>query len=156
MASHWADATPYNVLHADRLLEMFPTARIIHVYRDPRDVLSSYLTKTWGGNDALIVAERIACVYERWFAVRERLPPHSFREIALEQFVAAPAQNMHSLLEFVGVKPYELPYAMVSTQKANCARWVRDDAVASPKISECLQPIITRLGYDVDAKERAA
>ena len=32
---YWCDSTPFNILYANELLEMFPEAKIIHIYRDP-------------------------------------------------------------------------------------------------------------------------
>ncbi|WP_254443694.1 sulfotransferase family protein [Ruegeria atlantica] len=52
----WGDKTPSYVLEMDLLKEIFPTARFLHIIRDPRDVVVS-AKKAWGHN-ALRVARK--------------------------------------------------------------------------------------------------
>src|SRR4051794_14011535 len=37
----WAEKTPGNIAHADRIWKAWPDAQIIHIIRDPRDVFAS-------------------------------------------------------------------------------------------------------------------
>ena len=46
---YWYDSTPFNILYSQKLLQIFPKAKIAHIFRDSRDVLCSYLSKKWGG-----------------------------------------------------------------------------------------------------------
>jgi len=39
--SRWAEKTPGNILHMDRILAAWPQAKIVHIIRDPRDVFAS-------------------------------------------------------------------------------------------------------------------
>lgn len=39
----WAEKTPGNILHAERIFSFWPGAQMIHVLRDPRDVYSSMI-----------------------------------------------------------------------------------------------------------------
>lgn len=41
--TNWGDKTPINTIYLDKILKVFPKAKIIHIVRDPRDVVSSYL-----------------------------------------------------------------------------------------------------------------
>ncbi len=50
-ASTWCDDTPFNVLHARFLLELFPNAAIVHMVRHPMDVFASYMEQTWTPTD---------------------------------------------------------------------------------------------------------
>ena len=69
--THWLEDTPYNILHANELFSLFPSMRLMHIYRDPRDVLASYLHFTWGGEDCGTAARRLAGIYQRWFEIRD-------------------------------------------------------------------------------------
>ena len=41
------EKTPHHWRHLDRIAELFPDARVIHIYRDPRDVLASFFARRW-------------------------------------------------------------------------------------------------------------
>jgi len=43
----WGNKTPKYVLHLPLIYELFPDAKIIHVIRDPRDVVASILKAGW-------------------------------------------------------------------------------------------------------------
>lgn len=44
----WAESTPDNAAAARSLLHVLPTARVVHVVRDGRDVAASVVTMPWG------------------------------------------------------------------------------------------------------------
>jgi hypothetical protein len=46
----WGDKTPWYLLRLDCLVELFPDAQFIFIYRDGRDVALSLLEKDWGPN----------------------------------------------------------------------------------------------------------
>lgn len=41
----WAEKTPENIFTIDRFLEVFPESRVIHLVRDPRDVILSLMAR---------------------------------------------------------------------------------------------------------------
>lgn len=46
------EKTPQHWKRLDRILELFPRARVIHIYRDPRDVTASLLAMDWWTQDS--------------------------------------------------------------------------------------------------------
>lgn len=88
-ARRWGDKTPTNVYHLPRLDAVFPDAIYVHMLRDGRDVVASYLEAGLSG----CVEE--AC--ERWQeSVRlvrrfaRRVPGRRFLEIRYERLVREP------------------------------------------------------------------
>ena len=149
--THWIDSTPYSLLHVNRLCEIFPEARFVHVHRDPRDVLSSYLTKAWGGNNALVVARRIAGVYQKWLEIRRALPPETYLEVSLESLTNDSTRVASQVLQFSGLEENELPHSIVSNRRSNHARWKTDiPAKTLPAVMEILGPAIVQFGYQDD------
>lgn len=41
------EKTPHHWQHLDRITQVFPDARVIHIHRDPRDVLASFFSRSW-------------------------------------------------------------------------------------------------------------
>lgn len=126
MGQHaWVDDTPYSVLHADQLHRVYPDMKLIHVYRDPRDVLASYRTKNWGSGDVRLIASRIAEVYRRWFAVREQLPANAYCEVELEQLSASPEVELKRIMEYINL-PYDASIQQLDLSRTNAGRWKKD------------------------------
>lgn len=101
---YWCDSTPYNILYAKDLLSMFPKAKIIHIYRDPRDVISSYITKSWGGNQVDDVIGMIYRIWERWLKIKKELNQNQLFEIKLEEFYEKFEIIISKLFRFLEVK----------------------------------------------------
>ena len=49
--SIWGDKTPGYLLHDELLMQIFPSAKFIHIIRDPRDYVLS-VNHTWGKEHA--------------------------------------------------------------------------------------------------------
>lgn len=49
--THWADKTPQNFLHIELLKKVFPSAKFIFLFRDPRDIFLSYKYADGDGHD---------------------------------------------------------------------------------------------------------
>lgn len=134
-ATHWIEDTPYNILHARELLELFPDMRLLHIYRDPRDVIASYRERAWGGDNVTVCARRVAGVLERWSVVREQLPQTCYMEIALEELSAKPQEHLHRICDFVGLS-YEPGLESVSLNRVNAGRWQRELSVDEQKVAQ--------------------
>jgi hypothetical protein len=94
------EKTPDNILALDRLAHMFPTARFIHVHRDPRDVCVS----AWFNNLRLNRSQTLS----RWPDLGSYVPVHA----------RAWANRIIAARRFAGAYPdkyYEVAYEALST-----------------------------------------
>jgi hypothetical protein len=99
----WAEKTPGNIAHADRIVRYWPGARIVHIVRDPRDVYASLReAKKWDDAEAF---------GSRWcanFAGNEdslrscALRPGNYYEVRYESLVLHPERTMRPLIAFLG------------------------------------------------------
>jgi len=146
--SRWLDDTPTTLLHARRLLALFPDLQLIHVVRDPRDVLASASQFAWGGGSFAAAARRLAAIYERWFEIRPHLPPAALYEVRLEHLAADPASHYRRLCDFLGL-PFTAELLALPLDQTHSGRWRRDIPAADWQICEpLLRPYLTRLGYE--------
>jgi LPS sulfotransferase NodH len=90
--------------HFDRLLQVWPDARFIHITRDGRDVAKSCIGMGWAGNVWMGV-ERWIEVEHLWAKLKESLPQDRQVEVTYETLIAEPALTLSSLCDFIGV-PY--------------------------------------------------
>lgn len=105
--------------HIDRVLALYPQARVIHMLRDPRDVARSSIAMGWAGSlyygvDHWLATERA------WDAGAGGADPAQVHELRYEDLVAAPAERLAAACAFMGL-PYDegmLRYHETSTYAA--------------------------------------
>jgi hypothetical protein len=99
----WAEKTPGNVAHMDRILAAWPAARIIHVIRDPRDVYASHVAagKLRSAEDFVRLWSGVMGAAERQKSQMPEL--HScYLEVRYERLVHDPAATMKAVVSFLG------------------------------------------------------
>ncbi len=146
-ARYWVEDNTWNFLWFKSLLALLPEARLVHIYRDPRDVVASYTAQTWMPTDPARSATVYADVMSRWFRVRKELPPETFIEISLEELVHSTEPTLRRVCEL-----WEIPWhgALLDTDlsRSNAGRWKRD---LSPSEADEVQRIVEeplrKLGY---------
>lgn len=140
----WLDDTPLNIVHAAELSEIFPEMKLIHIFRDPRDVVSSYITKQWGGDNWEQVARRVAGIYRQWHLVRKRLSSEQYIELSLESLSENPKPVLQGICDHIGIE-FEDRFLKINLNKANSGRWKKEippkvldavDAQLGPFLSE--------------------
>ncbi|MGL5080469.1 MAG: sulfotransferase family protein [Microcoleaceae cyanobacterium] len=101
--------------HFDRVLQIWPDARFIHLIRDPRDVARSCIGMGWAGN-VWTGVERWLEAETLWEELQQHLPEQRYVEITYEGLIAEPSQVLTQLCEFIGVayEPEMLDYTQTS------------------------------------------
>lgn len=104
------EKTPSHALFIPEIKQMLPDSRIIHIIRDPRDVVASLLAvaHTWGSTWAPERARIAAHVWrEHVQAAREatkNLSADEFYEITYENLWNSTEDALNELLEFLGLR----------------------------------------------------
>jgi hypothetical protein len=100
--SRWAEKTPGNVRHMDRIFSAWPDAQIVHVIRDPKDVFASLLeARKWDS------VEEFTTRWCSFFgAVDDYLRVHGpasgrYLELRYETLVLDPIGTTKQLCEFL-------------------------------------------------------
>lgn len=102
------EKTPDNALHLPQILELLPRARVIHVLRDARDVVSSLTSREawleWAPTDARGAASLWVRHVE---AVREAMPlipAGQFYEVRYETLLQNPAKVLRETVDFLNLQ----------------------------------------------------
>lgn len=124
--SRWAEKTPRHLFYVEQIRELFPSAKIIRIIRDPRDSIPSVIKNI--GLSASLVGE-----FYRWADVYKKSAPffHSDKNsytIRYEDLVVDPERQTRAICQFIG-EEFEL--AMLERAGANYVRvatetWKRD------------------------------
>ncbi len=98
-ASRFGDKSLEHVRHLDRLVELFPDAKIIHLVRDPRAVVESMLRMPWAPDD--VVANTSKWRVNVWAAARFEQSSDRMLETRYEDLVSAPERELRRICEFL-------------------------------------------------------
>jgi hypothetical protein len=114
----WGEKTPDHARQADVLCDAFPDCALIHLIRDPRDVVASMLRMPWGDRSVLANARQWLDCQHGALRVADR--PHYLR-VVFEDLVAEPERELTRILEFAGLE-YS-PEMLVADDEEGAHRW---------------------------------
>ena len=98
----WGDKTPRYLVHIPLLLKLFPAAKILHIYRDGRDVALSWLRYGIGPRNLFTAARMWSDMVRAGRRAGSALGPERYLEIRYEALLADPAAIMRQVCAFVG------------------------------------------------------
>jgi len=105
--SIWAEKTPSNSYCFKQLLELYPKARIIHIYRDGKDVITSLIKRGMSPYFASML-----WLYNTSFALMFKNHPNYY-EIKYEDLVGNPKKVIVELCNFLNI---DFSEKMLNTQ----------------------------------------
>lgn len=117
---YYVEKNTWSILYFNRLLEILPEARLVHIYRDPRDVVCSLVQQRWAPHDTMQAAVYLQNVLSRWRDIKENVPRNSYIEVSYEQLVKHPARVLQEISEFASL-PIKLGRINLSAQ--SLGRW---------------------------------
>ncbi len=144
----YVEDNTWNILFAKELLEIMPDAKIIHIYRNPLDVVTSFVKQRWCPSEIELSVKMYADIINRWFEIRKGLPVNSFYEIRFEKLIHNPKETITDICNFIGL-PFNKKMLDINLNKHNIGRW-RKDLTASEisLLKVMLEDIIIKLNYN--------
>lgn len=139
--SVFVEDNTWNILFAQELLEFVPTAKILHVYRDPRDVIASFVHQRWSPSDVEQATLWYRDIMTRWLTIRNLLPPDAYFEYSLEELVQLPKTTLSRICDFIGI-PFAPSLLEIDLSHSHRGRWRKD---FSPKQIQVIENIL----YDI-------
>jgi hypothetical protein len=97
--------------NAERIIQVLPQARFIHVLRDPRDVARSSIGMGWSGNSYYGLAHWLRTETD-WDRARPRIPDAKILEVRFEALMTGLESELSRVCDFLGVpfRPEMLEY----------------------------------------------
>jgi hypothetical protein len=137
----WAEKTPGNIAHVDRIWKAWPDAQIVHIIRDPRDIFASLVeAKKW--DTAPEFADRWAATVGRGERLLAELRPgaHSYLAIRYESLIAAPDATMRRVMDFLR-EPWEPQVAAFSGRQEDFDKVLEATGKASTTLERLKEPL---------------
>ena len=124
-ADYYLEKNTWNILWFDKVLELLPGAKLVHIYRDPRDVIASYINQSWMPADPVKSAIIYRDIMNRWHKIKNKIPPDSFLEVSLESLVTNPKETMYSICTFWGI-PWSDSLLKIDLSQSHSDRWKKE------------------------------
>jgi len=161
----WAEKTPGNVVHMDKIVKLWPEAQIIHIIRDPKDVYASLRqAKKW---------DTIEEFMNRWCTFIGSAEKHKatldlnekrYLEVRYEILVKDPFDSMKRVLSFLN-EDFEENVAYFTGKNEDYKKVLETTGKASTTLDRLRKPLSTgRVGIwreileksEIDALRQAA
>lgn len=134
--------SPTHTGKVETLLQMFPTAKFVHIHRHPYSVVQStklMMEKAfafWCFQKPNISMERIIGDYEEvinaFFAQRNLIPEENFSELAYEDLIARPMPSIQRVYEELGLPDFTDMRPLLESYLASIADYQRNQLVPPP------------------------
>tara|TARA_R110000851_G_scaffold215944_1_gene368821 strand:- start:21392 stop:22387 length:996 start_codon:yes stop_codon:yes gene_type:complete len=137
----------WNILFFEKMLEIMPEARLVHIIRDPRDVVASYTQQPWVPDDYTQAAKVYASVMQGWKKSKKSIPEHTYKEIKLEELTGDPERYFKEICQFWGLE-WDQKLMDVALSDSSFGRWKKDIPKEQlPSIEAILAPTLEKYGY---------
>jgi len=137
----------HNLLFAEELFELVPNSKMVHVYRDPRDVISSLKTQKWAPRELAQTLEWYASILDQWLDKKKSLPADRVLEIRFEELIAKPESTIQLIMDFTGL-PIETVTEGIDLSKSNTGRYKTElSADELDMVESRLENIISHYNY---------
>lgn len=147
-AQVFVEDNTWNALLARELAELFPSARLIHMVRDPRDTVASLVTQRWAPSDLRQAVRFYQSMMRRWQDIEPALPAGFYIVVRLEDMVARPEVEIGRMCTFIGLDHHAGMFE-VDLGASNQGRWRTDlDAGEREFIGSELAEFVDALGYE--------
>lgn len=123
--SLFVDDNTHAILFASDINELLPSSKLIHIVRDPRDVISSLLSQKWTPNTVEYCTFWYKNVVKKWMEQQKLLSPDFFTPIKLEDLVAEPEKHIKELCTFCSIT-FNPKMLTVSLSESNSGRYLID------------------------------
>ena len=116
--TRYGEKTPQHALVAKTLCEWYPRCTLIHLIRDPRDVVASLLRMPWGHKSVLANAR----IWLQCTLSAERCRHrHNYLQVQYERLVAEPEAELKHICRFLGEE--FAPVMLVPTGGPRADKW---------------------------------
>ena len=142
----FVEDSTWNLNSAPSLLEVFPTSKLVHVFRDPRDVVASFTTQRWMPSDIRLAVKIYKNIINDIVAKTSKAP--QFYPLKLENLIRNKKTEVASLCDFLEI---ELTPKIVNfdLSSGSLGRFRRDfDANTVNFLNQELMEEMTLLGYE--------
>ena len=137
----------WNILYAKELEVLVPSSKLIHVIRDPRDVVASFINQSWCPDNLKQCIEMYKSIIKKWFEICHILDKQKFKLIKLENLVFNKDTEIKKICSFCELN-FESNLLEINLSMHNSGRWKNEFNNKEQNIlNDSLKDIINKFNY---------
>lgn len=145
----YLDDNTYNILFAEEIFKILPNTHLIHIVRDPRDVVASLAKQRWAPSDIETAIHFYTATMDQCIKNTKDLSEDQLTVIKLEELCHKPSSVLSNLCSKINIEVTEEMLA-IKLNKANSGRWVQEiPKNMHEKVNSELAYYINQFGYKV-------
>jgi len=98
----WGEKTPGNVFYVEQILQDFPNAQFVYIYRDCRDASAEFIESQFGPTNAYSSAVMWRDGQQAVKPFRDSLGAEQWFDVRYEDFVRDPVASLKAMCAFLG------------------------------------------------------
>jgi len=122
---YYVEDNTHNILFSKELLELIPDAKIIHMIRQPKDVISSLSQQRWAPKDKIQAALWYKSIIDKWNYIKNEIPKETFIEVDLYELSSNTENILKDICNFIGVE-FDEKMMNLDLSKNNKNRWKKE------------------------------
>lgn len=140
----------WSLLHFDWVSRLYPSGKMVHIHRDPRDVVASYIKQPWMPSEPEQAALTLKRLMELWWRARQGVDPARWMEISLGDLVADTERVLYEVCAFWEID-FHPELMKIDLSRSNSGRWHTElSAEQQTRVNAILGDIIVHYGYADD------
>lgn len=146
--AYFLEKNTWNILHFPYIQQFMPEGKMVHVVRDPRDIVASYRVQAWMPDDAVASASILREMFRRWWGYRDAAGEAAM-EVRLEDFLSEPEKELRRACDFWGISFDEKMMAL-DLSRGHVGRWRENFTDKDAKaVTEILEPVLEEYQYEL-------
>lgn len=140
----------WTFLHFDTISRLYPTGKLVHIHRDPRDVVASYVKQPWMPSDPVQSALLLKKLIMKWWSTRNSIDSARWIEIGLRDLVLDTEGILRDVCRFWEID-FHVDLLKVDLSRSHDGRWRRElTKEQQNQINRILEEVIDFYGYEHD------
>lgn len=120
-SSIYIDDSTFNILHGEEINALCSESKLIHIYRDPNDVVDSFTNQKWSPDNLENAIWWYKNIFWQW--MEQDLPDNFVLQVRFEELVNNPQKILNQISRFTGVDFTGIDVSrVIDKDKANIGR----------------------------------
>lgn len=137
----------WSILFADSLLDLTPTAKMLHIVRDPRDVVASMQKQKWTPSNLDQLLTYYGDIMDQWHTRSKNLSDSQVMTIRLEDLVSDTEAVLLAICSYTGLETEEKMLAL-DLSKSNTGRYLDQFTTSERQMMDSrLAPYLKHYNY---------